>query len=32
LIAQRERDNTLPEEVKPDRDKMLALARYIEER
>jgi hypothetical protein len=32
LIAQNERDNRLPEELKPDREKMLSLARYIEQR
>jgi hypothetical protein len=32
LIGQRERDNALPEELRPEREKMLALARYVEER
>lgn len=32
LIARRERANALPEELRPDREKMLAFARYVEER
>jgi hypothetical protein len=31
-IGQRERENALPEELRPDREKMLAFARYVEER
>jgi hypothetical protein len=32
VIAEREHENALPEELRPDREKMLALARYAEER
>ncbi len=32
LIGQRERENAPPEELQADREKMLALARYVEER
>jgi outer membrane protein assembly factor BamD (BamD/ComL family) len=32
LIARRERDNALPEELRPDREKMLAFDRYVEQR
>jgi hypothetical protein len=32
VIGQRERENALPEELRPDRVKMLDLARYVEER
>ncbi len=32
VIGQRERENALPEELRPEREKMLALARYMDER
>jgi tetratricopeptide (TPR) repeat protein len=32
MLGRRERENALPEELGPDREKMLALARYSEER